>query len=182
IYDDESLAAGNFRLHEDRLRSALRQLAQGVNRLHELGKLHRDIKPSNVLVTEEGRVVILDFGLVEDINPELRETLLAGTPDYMSPEQGAQTAISKASDWYGVGVILYQALTRRLPFRGKFFEVMLRKQTRDPIQPREINPHVPRDLSDFCIKLLRRDADARPTGREILRALGVRRSSSTPVP
>jgi serine/threonine protein kinase/tetratricopeptide (TPR) repeat protein len=176
--EDESLAAQQP-LDENRLRFALRQLAEGVNRLHELGKLHRDIKPSNVLVTEEGRVVILDFGLVEDINPELHETLLAGTPDYMSPEQGAQTAISKASDWYSVGVILYQALTGRLPFRGKFFEVMLRKQTRDPIQPREINPNLPRDLNDLCMRLLRRDPDARPSGREILRALGVRRAPST---
>jgi serine/threonine protein kinase/tetratricopeptide (TPR) repeat protein len=176
--DDSSVAAANFILDENRLRAALRQLAEGVNRLHELGKIHRDIKPSNVLVTEEGRVVILDFGLVEDINPELHETLLAGTPDYMSPEQGAQTAMSKASDWYSVGVILYQALTGRLPFRGKFFEVMLRKQTRDPIQPREINPTVPRDLNELCMRLLRRDPDTRPSGREILRALGVRRSTS----
>jgi eukaryotic-like serine/threonine-protein kinase len=178
--DAGSTAAANFMLDENRLRAALRQLAEGVNRLHELGKLHRDIKPSNVLVTDEGRVVILDFGLVEDINPELHETLLAGTPDYMSPEQGAQTAISKASDWYSVGVILYQALTGRLPFRGKFFEVMLRKQTRDPIQPREINPGVPRDLNELCMRLLRREADTRPSGREILRALGVRRSASSP--
>src|SRR2546430_13697943 len=106
--------------------NALRQLAEGVNRLHEMGKLHRDIKPSNVLVTEEGRVVILDFGLVEDINAALRETLLTETPDYMSPEQGAQTVISKASDWYSVGVILYHALTGRLPFAGSFLAGMLR--------------------------------------------------------
>ena len=177
---DDSLMAANFLLDADRLRAALRQLAEGVERLHELNKLHRDIKPSNVLVTDDGRVVILDFGLVEDINPELHETLLAGTPDYMSPEQGAQTAISTASDWYSVGVILYQALTGRLPFRGKFFEVMLRKQTRDPIQPREINPNVPRDLNELCMKLLRRDPDKRPSGREILRALGVRRLASNP--
>jgi eukaryotic-like serine/threonine-protein kinase len=166
--------AVSYKVDERRLRAALRQLAEGVNRLHELGKLHRDIKPSNVLVTEEGRVVLLDFGLVEDIEPELRETLLAGTPDYMSPEQGAQTAISKASDWYSVGVILYQALTGRLPFRGRFFEVMTRKQTRDPIQPREINREVPRDLNDLCVTLLRRDPESRPIGREILRALGAR--------
>src|SRR5258707_6486987 len=170
----------NYKLDEARLRSAVRQLAEGVNRLHEMGKLHRDIKPSNVLVDGDGRVVILDFGLVEDVEPELHETLLAGTPDYMAPEQGAQTAISKASDWYSVGVMLYQALTGRLPFKGKFFEVMLRKQTRDPIQPVEINPAVPQDLNTLCMKLLRRDAEARPTGREVLRALGVKHTSALP--
>src|SRR5258708_1374503 len=169
-----------YKLDEARLRSALRQLVEGVHRLHELGKLHRDIKRSNVLVDGDGRVVILDFGLVEDVEPELHETLLAGTPDYMAPEQGAQLAISKASDWYSVGVMLYQALTGRLPFKGKFFEVMLRKQTRDPIQPVEINPAVPQDLNTLCMKLLRRDAEARPTGREVLRALGVKYTSALP--
>src|SRR5258707_3282696 len=170
----------NFKLDESRLRSGLRQLAEGVNRLPELGKLHRDIKPSNVLVTDEGRVVLLDFGLVEDIEPEMHETLLAGTPDYMSPEQGAQMSISKASDWYSVGVILYQALAGRLPFRGRLFEVMMGKQTRDPIQPREINREVPRDLNDLCVRLLRRDPESRPTGREVLRALGVRGAGPAP--
>jgi serine/threonine protein kinase/tetratricopeptide (TPR) repeat protein len=178
--DEASLLASLYQLDETRLRSALRQLAEGVNRLHEVGKLHRDIKPSNVLVTEEGRVVILDFGLVEDIQPELHETLLAGTPDYMSPEQGAQMAISKASDWYSVGVILYQALTGRLPFKGRFFEVMSRKQTRDPIQPIEINRETPRDLNELCMKLLRRDPEARPAGREILQALGAQTPGVAP--
>jgi serine/threonine protein kinase len=179
LADEAQPMAANFRLNEERLRSALRQLAEGVNRLHEMGKLHRDIKPSNVLVTGDGRVVILDFGLVEDVNPELHDTLLAGTPDYMSPEQGAQTVISEASDWYSVGVMLYQALTGRLPFRGKFFEVMLHKQTRDPIQPKEINPGVPGDLNDLCVKLLRRNAESRPTGAEVLQVLGVHRSPAT---
>jgi serine/threonine protein kinase/tetratricopeptide (TPR) repeat protein len=175
-----SFDMSNYKLDESRLRPALRQLAEGVNRLHEIGKLHRDIKPSNVLVTDEGRVVILDFGLVEDIEPEMQETLLAGTPDYMSPEQGAQMAISKASDWYSVGVILYQALTGRLPFKGRFFEVMMRKQTRDPIQPKEINSEVPRDLNELCMKLLRRKPETRPTGREVLRILGTRTPGSLP--
>jgi serine/threonine protein kinase/tetratricopeptide (TPR) repeat protein len=175
-----TVTSADYKLDESRLRPALLQLAEGVNRLHELGKLHRDIKPSNVLVTDQGQVVLLDFGLVEDIEPDLRETLLAGTPDYMSPEQGAQMSISKASDWYSVGVMLYQALTGRLPFKGRFFEVMMRKQTRDPIQPREINRDVPRDLNTLCIKLLRRDPEERPTGREVMRALGARTTGPLP--
>jgi serine/threonine protein kinase/tetratricopeptide (TPR) repeat protein len=179
-YDERLASFSPFQLDEDRLRSALRQLAEGVNRLHEMGKLHRDIKPSNVLVTNEGRVVILDFGLVEDVDPELHETMLAGTPDYMSPEQGAQMPISKASDWYSAGVMLYQALTGRLPFKGKFFEVMMRKQTRKPVPPLEINREAPRDLADLCMKLLRRDPEARPTGREVLRALTDNRAGAIP--
>ena len=160
-------------LDVERLRTALRQLAEGLHGLHETGKLHRDIKPSNVLVSKEGRVVILDFGLVTEVEDrELPESVnLAGTPDYMSPEQGAQFPVSPASDWYSVGVMLYQALTGRLPFTGKFYEVMINKQSGDPPAPAEITRGVPQDLNDLCVKLLRRDPEARPTGREVLRIL-----------
>ncbi len=183
IYDSAEIASSgeappisSYDLDESRLRPALRQLAEGVHHLHELGKLHRDIKPSNVLVTREGRVVILDFGLVEDVEPAARDTLLVGTPDYMSPEQGAQLPISRASDWYSVGVILYEALTGRLPFTGKSFEVVLRKQTRRPVQPKEINPRAPQDLSDLCMNLLRRNPKNRPRGRDVLHALTAART------
>ncbi|MGI8835336.1 MAG: serine/threonine-protein kinase PknK [Pyrinomonadaceae bacterium] len=157
-----------------RLNVALQQLAEGLHGLHETGKLHRDIKPSNVLVTNEGRVVILDFGLVAQVEgKEMHDSVtLAGTPDYMSPEQGAQLPISRASDWYSVGVMLYQALTGRLPFSGKFFEVMMNKQNFDPPAPKEIVPDVPADLNDLCVRLLRRKPEERPEGREVLRILG----------
>ncbi len=158
----------------DRLTSALRQLSEGLHALHETGKLHRDIKPSNVLVAREGRVVILDFGLVAEVEgKEVHDSVnLAGTPDYMSPEQGAQLPISRASDWYSVGVMLYQALTGRLPFSGKFFEVMMNKQTVDPPAPASLVSNVPEDLNDLCIRLLRRKPEERPSGREVLKILG----------
>ena len=169
---DSSLAKAKLDLNY--LNIALRQLAEGVHGLHETGRLHRDIKPSNVLVTKEGRVVILDFGLVAEVQDrEVHDSItLAGTPDYMSPEQGAQLPISRASDWYSVGVMLYQALTGRLPFAGKFYEVMMNKQNFDPPAPSELVPDVPPELNDLCVRLLRRKPEERPLGREILRILG----------
>ena len=157
-----------------RLKMALGQLAEGLHALHEMGKLHRDIKPSNVLVTTEGRVVILDFGLVAEVEAQgLHDSVtFAGTPDYMSPEQGAHRPISRASDWYSVGVMLYQSLTARLPFGGKFFEVMVNKQKFDPPAPNEIVGDVPQDLNDLCVRLLRRNPEERPSGEEVLRLLG----------
>jgi eukaryotic-like serine/threonine-protein kinase len=170
----EDSALAQSKLDLNRLSLALRQLAEGLHGLHETGKLHRDIKPSNVLVTKEGRVVILDFGLVAEVEgKELHDSVtLAGTPDYMSPEQGAQLPISRASDWYSVGVILYQALTARLPFAGKFFEVMMNKQNFDPPAPVDLVKDIPPELNDLCIRLLRRKPEERPSGREILRILG----------
>jgi eukaryotic-like serine/threonine-protein kinase len=158
----------------NRLYMALRQVAEGLHGLHQTGKLHRDIKPSNVLVTKEGRVVILDFGLVAEVQGRgLHESVhLAGTPDYMSPEQGAQQPINSASDWYSVGVMLYQALTGRLPFTGKFFEVMMNKQSVDPTQPSELVDNLPPELNELCVRLLHRDPQKRPSGREVLRILG----------
>ncbi len=168
------LLLSKSRLDIDRLRSALRQLAEGLHGLHETGKLHRDIKPSNVLVSTEGRVVILDFGLVAEVESKgLHDSVnIAGTPDYMSPEQGAQLPISAASDWYSVGVILYQALTARLPFAGKFFEVMMNKQNFDPPAPSELLRGVPSDLNNLAVRLLRRKPEERPSGNEVLRMLG----------
>ena len=80
--------------------------------LHCTGRLHRDLKPSNVLVTPQGRVVILDFGLVCETDA-LPGTELAGTPAYKAPEQVRGQAATAASDWYSLGVLLREALADR---------------------------------------------------------------------
>src|SRR5262249_18012469 len=90
----------------DRLRAALGQLVQGVRVLHEAGLIHRDLKPSNVMATDEGRVVVLDFGLVTELDPA-RQSAAAGavgTVEYMAPEQAVGGTITEAADWYAVGV------------------------------------------------------------------------------
>ncbi len=161
-------------LNVTRLREALRQLAHGVSALHQAGKLHRDIKPSNVMVTREGRVVLLDFGLVLDLSQAEGDALdapLLGTAAYMSPEQGGRVPLTPASDWYGVGVVLYQALTGRLPFYGDNAEILEKKVRSEPTPPRVLVPQLPRDLNELCVALLRMEPERRPSGPELLRRL-----------
>src|ERR1019366_5720997 len=118
----------------EKLRPALRQLVEGLHALHRTGKLHRDIKPSNVLVTPEGRVVLLDFGVATDLltaspaaDTSSSASLVVGTPTYMSPEQGDAETVTGATDMYSVGVMLYEALVGRPPFTGDAIDVIARK-------------------------------------------------------
>ena len=123
--------------------------------------LHRDLKPSNGIVTAQGRLVILDFGLVRSFEEGSHSLVtFAGTPDYMSPEQAAGKAATEASDWYAFGVMLYQSLTGRLPFAGNFVEVLHRKQLEIPIAPSDVAADIPPDLSALCIHLLDGDPAA----------------------
>jgi predicted Ser/Thr protein kinase/tetratricopeptide (TPR) repeat protein len=160
-------------LRAERVRHVFRQLVEGIGALHHRGKLHRDIKPSNILITPEGRVVILDFGLAGDVSSDdsaVGESM-AGTPAYLAPERQAGAAPSEGHDWYSMGVTLYEALSGRVPFDGPFEEVLRRKRERDPFRPAEIAPDVPEDLDDLCMGLLRRDPMQRMAGREAARIL-----------
>jgi hypothetical protein len=165
-----------------RLRAALRQLAEAVDALHRAGILHRDLKPSNVLVTAEGRVVVLDFGIVLPLRGaehkrESRERM-AGTPAYMAPEQGTGAPLTAASDWYSVGIMLYEALTGRVPFSGKLHDVMEKKRCLDPPPPMLFGEAVPADLDALCMDLLARAPEQRPSATEVLARLGGARSSA----
>jgi tRNA A-37 threonylcarbamoyl transferase component Bud32 len=155
-----------------RLRSAARQLAETIIVLHGAGKLHRDLKPSNVLVTAEGRVVVLDFGLAVDLGRQRasRPSGVVGTAEYMSPEHAASKDLTEESDWYSFGVMLYEALTGRLPLEGPLLQLLVDKQHVDPPAPASI-ADVPEDLDSLCRDLLQRDPKKRPSGLEVLRRL-----------
>jgi hypothetical protein len=155
-----------------RLRAAMRKLTEGLLALHAAGMVHRDIKPSNVLVTREGRVVILDFGLVAERAADASTLAMAGTPSYMAPEQAVAAEVGPAADWYAVGALLYQALTGRVPFEGTAMQVMMRKQVETAIPASAIGVGVPADLDALCAALLRFDPGERPSGGAVLRQLG----------
>jgi hypothetical protein len=161
---------------EARLRHALGQLSRGLAALHAAGKIHRDIKPSNVRVTPDGRVVLLDFGLVTDREHPAHLTdveKIVGTPAFMAPEQAGMREVGPAADWYSLGVMLYLSLTGQLPFSGGTMEILMDKQRFEPAPPRALVRDPPPDLDALAVELLNRDPEARPDDREVLRRLHV---------
>jgi eukaryotic-like serine/threonine-protein kinase len=159
---------------QERVVPAFYQLASGVQALHRAAMLHRDLKPSNVLVSH-GRVVVLDFGLLRELDPAAatltEEGAIAGTPAYMAPEQALGKPLCEASDWYAFGAMLYEALTGELPIDGTLLEMLQRKLDSDPLPAVKLNPAVPAHLSQLCAALLSRDPSARPSGKQVLSAL-----------
>lgn len=167
----------------ERLKTCFGQLALGVCALHDAQKLHRDLKPANTLVVDDGRVVMLDFGLVKDLGSDLEgddEAEIVGTPRYMSPEQAEGHDVGEASDWYSVGVMLYEALVGYAPFTGSARSILKEKLRKDPIAPRELVPDIPEAYNDLCMGLLRRDPKQRLQGKDVLRALGMDAGESPP--
>ncbi len=172
----DSRSAAPFRaFNEERLRHSLRELAEGLSALHHAGLVHRDIKPSNVMVTDEGRVVLLDMGLVAEVvvdTPIYSPFGIAGTPYYMAPEQARGDEITPAYDWYAVGVMLYEALTGERLFKGNDLHALTQQKLgTDRPSPRDVQPDIPEDLSQLSMKLLHPSPADRPTGDEILHLL-----------
>jgi serine/threonine protein kinase len=153
----------------DRVQQTLPQLGSALLALHARGLVHGDVKPSNVMVTAAGKVVLIDFGLICNALEEPHGRAYAGTPAYMAPEQVDDVGVTPAVDCYAVGVMLYQALTGRLPFVGTRQDLFHHKKTWVPVAPSLLAPGTPAALETLCLRLLAPDPQARPTTMELAR-------------
>lgn len=155
-----------------RLRRLMRSLVAGMLALHEAGRVHRDLKGSNVLVTAEDRVVIVDFGLVNDLarRTAITSTLgrIEGTALYMSPEQAAGQLATATSDWYALGVMLYRAVTGNYPITGNPCQLILNKQTAEAPRAADVASGIPPDLDELIARLLHREPGRRATAFDVL--------------
>lgn len=163
----------------DRVRSSLSQLVMGLFTLHYNGYVHQDIKPSNVLVDKDGRVVLMDFGVIAALRQrgpvgKKRNRLIAGTPRYMAPELlRGDSRPSKASDWYSVGLMVYEALTGWRPYQTSRERLLAVKEQILLPHPKEVEPSVPQDLADLSMEMINNDPLQRPSGQQLMQRLGL---------
>jgi serine/threonine protein kinase/WD40 repeat protein len=153
------------------------EIASGLIAAHERGLIHRDVKPDNIwLQAETDRVKILDFGLAREVQDEVgltQEGAIAGTPYYMAPEQARGKEVDQRADLFSLGSVLYHLCTGKRPFSGSdAVEILHAVREAQPRPPSELNPKVPRCLSDLVLRLLAKSPADRPqSAREVIDGL-----------
>jgi predicted ATPase/tRNA A-37 threonylcarbamoyl transferase component Bud32 len=138
--------------------------AEALGNAHSASVVHRDIKSENIMLTTDGIIKVMDFGLakVQDASILTIEGSILGTISYMSPQQAIGEAIDNRSDIFSLGVVLYELLTNRLPFLGDYeMAVIYSILNEEPLSIREINNEVPKSLEQIVFKALRKDPNKR---------------------
>src|SRR5579872_939704 len=142
----------------------IRQVCFALYAAHSVGVIHRDLKPPNIMQDQQGRILVMDFGLARSVESDgMTQTgALVGTMDYMSPEQALGKELDKRSDIFALGLVFYELLTGHMPYRADSAIASLLKRSQERAVPAvDLDPSIPQGLSDIVSKCLERDLNQR---------------------
>ena len=150
------------------------QISQALSVAHKHDIIHRDIKPQNIMVQPDGNIKVMDFGIARAKNSHLtQDNNVLGTAHYVSPEQTQGKELGPTSDIYSLGIVMYEAATGEVPFKGDdAISVALKQVSEQPVPPSQINPNVDPQLEGIILKCMQKDPAARfQTADELARVL-----------
>ena len=162
--DLKGLIKSKGKLPTEAVVQIIKQVCLALEAAHAEGVVHRDLKPQNIMVDQQSRVYVMDFGIARSVEPGgMTQTgMLVGTPEYMSPEQVRGEHVGPRSDVFALGLILYELLTGKMPFEADTAQASMFKRTKEPARPAiQVDPSVPQFLSEVARKSLEIDPKRR---------------------
>ncbi len=170
--DLKRILAQRGKLPPEEAAAVIQQICQALDAAHTEGVIHRDLKPQNIMVDGNGKIVVMDFGIARslDTSGATQTGAILGTPDYMSPEQARAEKIDPRSDLFALGIIFYELLTGKFPYKADTAMGTLLKRIQErATPPMELDDSIPRALSDIVVKCLAADREQRyQSAREVL--------------